>query len=175
MNLALDMAKMAKGGFSCTAIEEMQHVIKIPQAKVREQKKLGDEFPGNKYLNASKLRYPAVLREHQHAGCLPGQNGTVLDSQTRWRHQGLCAPPPHRVRQPTPDTTPRPPGTPSLPTGDNEGAPSSEIEGVPPGYVYIHHPLPCTQLFYHDVFIKDCLCDIDFNPDLPTDEDLSTG
>jgi len=32
MRLALDMAKMAKGGFSCAATEETQYVIEQPRA-----------------------------------------------------------------------------------------------------------------------------------------------
>ena len=39
MGLALNMAKTAKGGFSCAAIKEMQQLIKIPHAEVREEKK----------------------------------------------------------------------------------------------------------------------------------------
>jgi len=35
MRLALNMAKMAKGGFSRDAIEETQQLIKIPRAEVR--------------------------------------------------------------------------------------------------------------------------------------------
>jgi len=34
MRIALDMAKMAKGGFSRGTIQEMQHLIKRPRAEV---------------------------------------------------------------------------------------------------------------------------------------------
>ena len=34
MRLALDMAKVAKGGFSCTAIVETQYLMKQPPTKV---------------------------------------------------------------------------------------------------------------------------------------------
>jgi len=37
MRLALNMAKMAKGGFSRTAIEETQRLIMKPHAVVREE------------------------------------------------------------------------------------------------------------------------------------------
>jgi len=39
MRLALNMAKMAKGGFSRTTIEETQQLIKKPRTEVREEKK----------------------------------------------------------------------------------------------------------------------------------------
>jgi hypothetical protein len=34
IHLALNMAKIAKGGFSCATIDETQHLIKKPQGKV---------------------------------------------------------------------------------------------------------------------------------------------
>jgi hypothetical protein len=34
MRLAMNMAKMAIGGFSCATVEETQQLIKIPQAAV---------------------------------------------------------------------------------------------------------------------------------------------
>ena len=48
MRLALNMAKMAKEGFSRAAIEETKYLIKKPRAEVREEKKRGVEFPGHK-------------------------------------------------------------------------------------------------------------------------------
>jgi hypothetical protein len=47
MRLALNMAKMAKEGFSRAAIEEKKYLIKIPRAEVREEKKQGVKFPGH--------------------------------------------------------------------------------------------------------------------------------
>jgi hypothetical protein len=47
MRLALNMAKMAKGGCSCAAIEEIQYVIKKPCAEVREEKKRCVEYRGH--------------------------------------------------------------------------------------------------------------------------------
>ena len=37
MWLAMNMAKMAKGGFSRAAIEEMQYLIKKPCTEIREE------------------------------------------------------------------------------------------------------------------------------------------
>jgi len=39
IRLALNMAKMANGGFLRAAIEETQQLIKKPHAEVREEKK----------------------------------------------------------------------------------------------------------------------------------------
>jgi hypothetical protein len=47
MCLALNMAKMAKEGFSRTAIEETKYLVKKPHAEVREEKMWGVEFPGH--------------------------------------------------------------------------------------------------------------------------------
>jgi len=53
MRLALNMAKMAKGGISRAAIEEMHQLIKKPRARGREENKRGVEFPGlNKVKDA---------------------------------------------------------------------------------------------------------------------------
>jgi len=47
MRLPLNIAKMAKEGFSRGAMEETHHLIKKPCAKVREEMKHGDEFFGH--------------------------------------------------------------------------------------------------------------------------------
>ena len=52
MRLALNIAKMAKEGFSCAAIEEMKYLIKKPCNEVREEKKRGVEFPGHTKVKA---------------------------------------------------------------------------------------------------------------------------
>src|SRR5882757_4333957 len=59
MHLVLNMAKMAKEGFSRAAIEETKYLIKKPRAKVREEKKRGVEFPGHKKVKAAIQRHPA--------------------------------------------------------------------------------------------------------------------
>jgi len=51
----------------------------------------------------------------------------------------------------------------------------SEIDGAPTGYVYIHTALPSAQFFNHDAYAKDHKGDKDFDPDLLTDEETSTG
>jgi len=61
MHQALNMAKMAKGGFSRTAIEERQLQIKKPQAGVREEKKRGVEFPAHYNVKAAMDRHPTLL------------------------------------------------------------------------------------------------------------------
>jgi len=48
MRLALNMAKMAKEGFSHNAIEEIQYLMKKPCAKVQEEKMRGVEISGRK-------------------------------------------------------------------------------------------------------------------------------
>jgi len=131
MRLALNMAKMAKGGFSRTAIEEMQQLIKKPGAVVREEKKQGVEFAGHNKVKAAIERHAAMVRENQTDGCLPCPNGTAKNPQTRWRRKGTGAPPPRRV--------PPRPGLPPVPSDDNE---SSETVGMPPAYVYMHTLLP---------------------------------
>jgi len=131
MRRALNMAKMAKGGFSRAAIEEMQQLIKKPHAEVREEKKRGVEFPGHNKVKAAIERHQAMVQENQTDGCLPCQNGTAKNRMTCWRRKRKGAPPPRRV--------PPRPESPPVPCDDDE---SSETEGTPPAYVCIHTLLP---------------------------------
>jgi hypothetical protein len=94
MHLALNMGKMAKEGFLRTAIEETKYLIKKPHAELWEEKKRFVEFPGHKKVKAVIQRHPAMLRQNQMSGCLPCQNGTAKNPQTRWRRKGTGAPPP---------------------------------------------------------------------------------
>jgi len=169
------MAKMAKGGFSRAAIEEKQFLIKQPRAKVQEEKNWGVEFPGHKDVKAALERHRAMLRDNLTDGCLPCQNGTEQNPQTRWRRKGTGAPPPQRLRQLTPEPMPQPPETPFVPPGNDEAALLSKIERVPPGDVYIHTSHPSTPFFCHDAYAKNRKRDKDFYPDLLTDEGTSTG
>jgi hypothetical protein len=129
MRLALNLAKMPTGGFSCTAVEETHYLNKKPCAEVQEEKKQGVQFPGHNKVKAAIARHLAMIRQNQMAGCLPCQNGTAKNLQTRWRHKGTGAPPPNRRRQqnpepspePTPEPTPLLPGTPLDPTGNTSG------------------------------------------------------
>jgi len=175
MHLALNMAKMAKGGFLRAAIEETQFRIAIPWAEVRAEKKWGVMFPEHKNVKAAMKRHPAMLWENQIDGFLLCQNGTAQNPQTRWRCEVTGAAYPERLRQPTSAPTPHPPEMPPVPPGNNEAAHVSEIGGVPPGYVYIHTPLPSAQFFNLDAYAKDRKRDKDFNPDLLTDKGTSTG
>jgi len=94
MRLVLNMAKMAKEGFSRGAIAETQYLMKKSYPEFREEKKWGVEFPGHKKVKAAIQRHPAMLCQNQMSGCLPCQNGTAKNLQTRWTHKGTGAPPP---------------------------------------------------------------------------------
>jgi len=103
-----------------------------------------------------------IIKENQMDGCLRCQNGTAKDPQARWRNKRMDAPPPRQA--------PLGGGTPPAPPHESGRTQSSETEGVQPGYVYIHTPLPCTDIVYLDPYVKDRMCDTDFIPDLLTDE-----
>jgi len=175
MHPALNMATMAKGGFSRAAIEDTQFLIKKHRADDREEKKWGVVFAGHNNVQAGMERHPAIHRENQTNSCISRQNCTAENPQTWWWRKGPGAHPPERLRQPTPELTPHQPETPLVPPGNNEAAHSSGIEGVPPGYVYIHTPLPSAQFFNLYAYVKDRKCDKDFIPDLLTDKGTSTG
>jgi len=93
LRLALNMVKMAKGGFSRAAIEETQQLINKPSAEVREEKKRGVEFPGHKKVKAAIERHLAMVYKNHMASRLPCQNGTAKNPQSRWRRKGTAAPP----------------------------------------------------------------------------------
>jgi hypothetical protein len=166
MRLALNMAKMAKEGFSHAAIEETKYLIKKPRAEDREEKKQGVEFPGHKKVKAAIQRHPAMLCHNQTPGCLPCQNGTAKNPQTRWRRIGTGAYPPARRRVRTTEPTPPPPGTPPAPTSNTSRAQPSKILNLPAGYIYSHTALPCVEFFEDD---EDTEHDTDFHPDMLTD------
>jgi hypothetical protein len=64
MRLVLNVGKMAKEGFSCSAMKETQFQIKNPHGEVREANKNGSEFPGNIHVKAAIKRHPAMLRQN---------------------------------------------------------------------------------------------------------------
>jgi len=138
MRLALNMAKMSRGGFLHTPIEETQFLIKKPHTEVREQMKRGVEYPGNDQRKAAIESHPAMVRQNHTAGCLPSENGTARNWQTRWRRKGTGAPPPVQRRQQTPEPTPPLPETPPAPTGNKSGAQCSQIVNLPARYAYSH-------------------------------------
>jgi len=158
---------MAKSGFSRSAIEETQHQIRKSRTKVWEKKKREVEFPGHRKVKASIERHMATVRENQTDDCLHCHNSNVYIPPTHWRHKGTGGPPP----KPAPPL----PGTPDVQAGENRGAQSSAMKGVPWGYVYIHTPLPNAQFFNLDAYAEDRKRDKDFIPDLLTDERTSTG
>jgi hypothetical protein len=108
-----------------------------------------------------------MLRHNQTPSCLPCQNGTAKNTQTRWRPKGTGAPPPARRRVWTPESTPFPPGTPPATTGNTSGAQLYEIVNLPAGYMYCHTALPCAEFFEDD---DDTEHDTDFDPDMLTDD-----
>jgi hypothetical protein len=83
MRLALNMAKIAKEGFSRAVIEETKYLNKKPRAEVSEEKKRGVELHRLKKVKAAIQRQPAILRHNQSSGCLPCQNGPAKYPQTR--------------------------------------------------------------------------------------------
>jgi len=167
MRLALNMAKMAKEGFSRAAIEETKYLIKVPRAEVREEKMRGVGFPRHKKVKAVIQRYPAMLFQNQTSGCLPCQNGTAKNPQTRWTRKGTCAPPPARRREQISEPTPPLPGTPPAPTGNTSRAQPAEIINLPGGYTYSHTALLWAEDFEDD---EDTEHNTDFDPDMLTDE-----
>ena len=175
VRLALNMAKMAAEKFLCTTIKEMQYLMKKPHAEVREEKKRRVDSSGHNHVKAAMERHLALLREKQMDGFLPGQYGTAHNRQARWKCKGTSEPPPERLRQQRPEPTPHPPGMTPVAPGGNDGAHSFETEGVPPGYVNIHTPLPSAHFSQVDAYAKDHKHKKDFNPDLLTDEGISTG
>jgi len=94
MRLALNMATMAKGGFSRAAIEETQQLIEKPCAEVREEKKQGVECPGLRKVKAAIERHPAMVYENHMHGCLPCQ----MAQQRIHRHAGGVKEPAHLHR-----------------------------------------------------------------------------
>jgi len=140
MCLALNIARMAKGGFSRAATVETQQLIRKPRTEVREQKKRGVEFSGHKKVKAAIDRHPAMIFNNHTAACFPCQNGTAKNRQTRWRCKGMATPLPEPA-EPLPEWPP-PPRTPPKPPGDTDWNESYEIEGMPFKCVYLHSPLP---------------------------------
>jgi hypothetical protein len=53
MHLALNMAKMGKGGCSRATVEETQYLIKKPRGEVQEKKKWGVDIPGHNKVKAA--------------------------------------------------------------------------------------------------------------------------
>jgi hypothetical protein len=125
MHLALNMAKITKGGFSRNAIEETEQIIQTPCTEVQEEEKGGVEFPGHSKIMASQESHPALIRENHADPCHASHNGTTMNRQKHWRCKGPGELPP----QPTP----HPPRTRPSPPGGCEESDSTEIECAPSG------------------------------------------
>jgi len=166
MRLALNMAKMAKEGFSLDAIEDTKYLIKKRRAEVGEETKRGVEFPEHKKVKAAIQRHPAMLRQNQTSGCLPCQNGTTKNPQTQWRRKGTGTPPPDQRREPTPEPTPPLPCAPPAPTGNTSEVQPSQIVNLPARYTYLHTSLAWVE-FFND---EETEHNTDFDPDMLTDE-----
>jgi len=175
MHLALNMAKMAKGGFSCAAREETQYPIKKPQAEVREEKKQGVEFPRHKKVKAVMERHLAIIHHNHMDSFLPCQNGSAQNPQTLWRCKETGAPQPVRRGHPTPDLMPSPPGTPPAPPGPIQVTQRLQPDNLPAANADSCVPLPVTQPVNLDAFAEDSILDEDFDPELLTDERTSCG
>jgi len=163
MHLALNMAKMAQGGFSRAAIEETQQLVRNPSTEVQEEKKRGVVFAGHKMVKAVIERHPAMGYKDHTDGCLRCQYGTAIHPKTRRRRKGTSAPPPEPAA-PLP-RTPSPPRTPLAPPGDTDETECYEIDGMPSRCVYIHSLHPNTQFFNHNACAKYCKRNQDFIPD----------
>jgi hypothetical protein len=187
MRCALNLGKMAKGGFSRAAIEETQYFIKKPCAEVRHEKKRGVEFPGHKKVKAAMECHLAMIRQNQLDGCLPCQNGKARNPQTRWKRKGTGAPPLVWLRQRTPNPMPSPtgtpsplgtpslPGTPPVPPRLIQGNKILQTDYSPAANADSHVALPKTQGVNLDALAEDSLNDDDFDPELLTDESASCG
>jgi hypothetical protein len=167
MRLAFNMAKMAKEGFSRASMEETKYLINKPCAKVREEKKRGVEFSGHKKVKAAIQRHPAMFRQNQMSGCLPCQNGTAKNQQTRWTWIVTGARLPARRSERIPEPTPPQADRPPAPTGNTSGAQHAEIINLLAGYTYLHTALTCAEYFKDNEGTEN---DTDFDPDMLTDE-----
>jgi len=142
---------------------ETQQPIRKPYTEFWQEKKRSIVFTRNNKVKSTIERRPALVRENQTAGGLPCHNGATKNLQTCWRHEGTGAPPPRRV-----------PPRPGMPLAPSEDCESSEKEGVPPGDVNIHTPLPRARFVNLDPYVNDGMCNKDFIPELLTDESPST-
>jgi len=93
MCLALRRATMAKGGFSCAAIEESQYLMKTPRTMVQEGMMRRVHFPGHRNVNTGIDRHLAMLHQNYTDSYLPGQISPTEHPQTGLMRMGTGAPP----------------------------------------------------------------------------------
>jgi len=117
----------------------------------------------------------AMVCQNHMTGYLPWQTGTAKNLHTRRWGTGTGAPPHDNRRQPTPEQTPRLPGTPPTPTSNNCRAQPSQIVNLLDGYAYSHTSLPCAESFSFDASTQDSQHNTDSDPAMLTDEVTSTG
>jgi len=94
VRLTLNMANMAKGGFSHTAIEDTQYLIGGLCARLRGQGKRGVVFQVHRKLKAAIETHLAMLRQNQMDGRLHSHNATAKNLQTCWRRKETDESPP---------------------------------------------------------------------------------
>jgi hypothetical protein len=94
MRLALNMARMAKGVFLHATIGQTQQLIKKDRVEVQDEKIHGVALSEHNKVNAATERHREMIRENQTDVCHPCQNGTAKSQLTRWRRNGMGAPPP---------------------------------------------------------------------------------
>jgi len=75
--LAVDRAKMSKGGFSCAGMKETQQVIEKSCAQVLQDNMRVVEFPQDHQVNAAIERHHTMVYTNQMDGCLPWPYGTA--------------------------------------------------------------------------------------------------
>jgi hypothetical protein len=68
MRLRLNMAKIAKEGFSRAAMERIKFLLKKPRTEVGEQKMWGVEFLGHQKVKAALQTHLAMLLQNQTSG-----------------------------------------------------------------------------------------------------------
>jgi hypothetical protein len=173
--LALNMAKLAKRGWSYSAMEKSQYQIKKPCAKAQEEKMWGVESPAQSKLKAVTGRHPVMVPNNQVDRSLYCQNVTVQNLQARWRCKEMGAPPPQCLWQLTPLLRQLLPGNPPAATGVTEGVPLFQIKCIPPRYLCIQTLLPNTVFFNLHVYAENHKWENDVIPDIVTNEATSTG
>jgi len=133
-------------------------------AQVGEEKEWGVEYPGHKRVKAEQVRNPAMHCENHMSGWLPCHKHLSKNPETHWRHKCTGAPPPNRCRQPTPEPTLLLHSAAPAQTGNNCGAPQSQIVNWLAGYAYVDTAHPSCPLHNLDACAQDCQHDTDDEP-----------